>query len=48
MCYYPNYVATYNTILECGDIEKNLGPGFDRQSRQKHNATTKKYTSKKA
>ena len=48
MCYYPNGVATYNAILECGDIEKNPGPGFDRQSRKKHNATTKKYTSKKA
>ena len=41
MCYYPNCVATYNAILECGDIEKNPGPGFDRQSHQKHNATAK-------
>ena len=42
MCYCPI------TILECGDIEKNPGPGFDRQSRKKHNATTKKSASKKA
>ena len=48
MCCYPNYVATCNTILESGDIEKNPGAGFDRQSRKKHNATTKKCTRKKA
>ena len=35
MCYYPNCVATYNAILESRDIEKNPGPGFDRQSRKK-------------
>ena len=48
MCYSPNFVATYNTILESGDIENNPGPGFDRQSCKKRNATTKKSTSKKA
>ena len=48
MCYYPNCVVTYNAIPESGDIEKNPGPGFDRQSRKKYNATTKKSTSKKA
>ena len=41
VCYYPNCVATYNAMLDCGDIEKNPGPGFDRQSRKKHNTTTK-------
>ena len=48
MFYCPNCVATYKTILECGDIEKNPGPGFDRESRKKHDATTKKSASKKA
>ena len=48
VCYYANYVATYNAVLESGDIEKNPGPGFDIQSRKNHNATTNKSTSKKA
>ena len=48
VCYDPNCVVTYNAILESKDIEKNPGPGFDRQSRKKHNATKKKSTSKKA
>ena len=48
MCYYSNYVATYNDILQCGDTKKNPGPGFDRPSRKKRNATTKKSTSKYA
>ena len=46
MPYYPNCVATYNDILECGDTKKNPGSGFDRPSRKRHNATTKKSTSK--
>ena len=49
VCYNPNCVATYNDILECGDKKKkNPGRGFDRQSRKKHNATTKESASKKA
>ena len=48
LCYYPNCVATYNAILESGDIEKNPGPGFDKQSRKKHNAATKKIYKQKS
>ena len=47
VCYYPNCITTYNAILECGDIEKNPGPGFGRPSCKKHNAPLKNLQTKK-
>ena len=46
--YYPNSVATFNVILESGDIELNPGPGFNKQLRKKQNAIIKKTINKKA
>ena len=46
--YYNNSVATFNNILESGDIELNPGPGFNKQLRKKQNAIIKKTINKQA